>query len=176
MERRDGRLAKWAPAVLFAAAFVALWVFLERTQLYLFHYREQQQVFLLDWQYVLGLLKRPGGVSLALSQALVQFFPLPLVGSAVTALLGILAGAALWGVCRRIKEIPWLLPLCLVTVPDSLCLVVPLCLVVVPDWLWRELLPLCTDCRLQPCLPPRRCFCRDYAASWPHWLPQRLLR
>lgn len=114
MERRDGRLAKWAPAVLFAAAFVALWVFLERTQLYLFHYREQQQVFLLDWQYVLGLLKRPGGVSLALSQALVQFFQLSFVGSAVTALLGILAGAALWGVCRRIKEIPWLLPLCMV--------------------------------------------------------------
>ena len=114
MGRKDGRLAKWGPAVFFAAAFIALWVFLERTQLYVFHYREQQQVFLLDWRYVLGLLKRPGGFSLALSQALVQFFPLPLVGSAVTALLGILAGAALWGVCRRIKEIPWLLPLCLV--------------------------------------------------------------
>ena len=114
MGRKDGRLAKWGPAVFFAAAFIALWVFLERTQLYVFHYREQQQVFLLDWRYVLGLLKRPGGFSLALSQALVQFFPLPLVGSAVTALLGILAGAALWGVCRRIQEIPWLLPLCLV--------------------------------------------------------------
>ena len=114
MGRKDGRLARWGPAVFFAAAFIALWVFLERTQPYLFHYREQQQIFLLDGRYVLGLLKRPGGFSLALSQALVQFFPLPLVGSAVTALLGILAGAALWGVCRRIKEIPWLLPLCLV--------------------------------------------------------------
>ena len=114
MGRKDGRLARWGPAVFFAAAFIALWVFLERTQPYLFHYREQQQIFLLDGRYVLGLLKRPGGFSLALSQALVQFFPLPLVGSAVTALLGILAGAALWGVCRRIREIPWLLPLCLV--------------------------------------------------------------
>lgn len=109
-----GRLPEWGPAVFFAAAFIVLWVFLERTQLYLFHYREQQQVFLLDWHYVLGLMKRPGGGSLALSQFLVQFFQLPLVGSAVTALLAVLAGAFLWGICRRIWDCLWLLPLCLV--------------------------------------------------------------
>ncbi len=100
--------------MFFAAAFVLLWIFLERTQLYTFHYREQQQVFLLDWPYVLGLLKHPSGFSLAVSQFLVQFFQAPLAGSGVTALLGILAGAGLWGICRRIKDCVWLLPLCLV--------------------------------------------------------------
>ena len=114
MGRMEGRLARWGPAVFFAAAFVVLWLFLERTQLYVFHFREQQQVFLLDWQYVLGLLGHPCGFPLVLSQFLIQFFQLPLVGSAVTALFGVLAGAALWGICRRIQEIPWLLPLCLV--------------------------------------------------------------
>ena len=101
-------------ALFFAAAFVVLWYFLERTQLYVFHYREQQQVFLLDWQYVLGLIKRPGGFSMAVSQSLVQYFQVPLVGSGVTALTGVLAGAALWGICRRIKDCIWLLPLCLI--------------------------------------------------------------
>lgn len=113
---------KWGPAVFFAAAFAALWVFLERTQLYTFHYREQQQIFLWDWQYVLSLLRRPGGFSLLLSQFLVQFFQTPLVGSGVTALLGVLAGASLWGICRRIQDCVWLLPLCLV--PSLLILTV----------------------------------------------------
>ena len=114
MARTKEFLLKWGPAVYFAAAFAVLWLFLERTQLYLFHYREQQQIFLLDWSYVLGLLKRPCGVSLALAQSLVQFFQLPLVGSGVTTLLAVLAAASLWGICRRIRDCVWLLPLCLV--------------------------------------------------------------
>ena len=107
-------LRKWGPAAFFVAAFGALWLFLEHTQLYIFHYREQQQIFLLEGSYILELLKRPGGFSLALSQFLLQFFQVPGTGSGVTALLGVLAGAALWGICRRIKGGLWLLPLCLI--------------------------------------------------------------
>ena len=113
--KQPEKFKKWIiEALFFAAAFGVLWYFLEQTQRYVFHYREQQQVFLLDWPYVLGLLERPCGFSLVVSQFLVQFFQVPLVGSAVTALLGILTAAALWGICRWIKDCIWLLPLCLV--------------------------------------------------------------
>ena len=111
--RAEKYLSGWGAAVFFVAAFVALWIYLERTQLYLFHYREQQQVFLMDWHYGLGLMKRPGGFSRLVSQFLIQFFQVPLVGSAVTALPGVLSGAFLWGICRRIKDCVGLLPLCM---------------------------------------------------------------
>ena len=121
-KRAEECLLRWGPAVFFAAAFVLLWVFLERTQQYAFRYREQQQVFLLDWHYVQDLLRRPCGFSLAVSQFLVQFFPVPYVGSGVTALLGTLGGASLWAVCRRIRDDIGLLPLCLL--PSLLLLTV----------------------------------------------------
>lgn len=75
---------------LIAAAF--LFVFLQIYYSFHFYYIEQNQLFLLSWNYVLNELLEPGGFSLIISEFLVQFFILPYAGAAVTSLLLIGAG------------------------------------------------------------------------------------
>ncbi|MBP3832696.1 MAG: hypothetical protein ILA03_01875, partial [Bacteroidaceae bacterium] len=56
-------------------------IFLHSTQEPLFMYREQQQIFLWDADYLAGLLRQTGGFSTLASQFLVQFFHLPWAGA-----------------------------------------------------------------------------------------------
>lgn len=71
-------------------------VLLERSQAFAFFYREQNQIFLLDWQDILSKLMSPGGFALVLSQYSVQFFKIPHMGALLTALLGLLTALLLW--------------------------------------------------------------------------------
>ena len=74
-------------ACLLILVCVLLFLFLDHTQAFVYYYREQHQIFLLEQDYSLSLLKQVGGFALLLSQWLVQFFVLPHVGALISTLL-----------------------------------------------------------------------------------------
>ena len=76
--------------------------YLHASQEPLLMYREQQQIFLWDGDYVAGLLSQTGGFATLASQFLVQFFHLPWAGAVITALLASLTGFLLWMAFSRI--------------------------------------------------------------------------
>lgn len=78
--------------------------YLHASQEPLLMYREQQQIFLWDGDYVAGLLSQTGGFATLVSQFLVQFFHLPWAGAVITSLLTSLTGFMLWLSIARIKK------------------------------------------------------------------------
>lgn len=64
-----------------------LFLFLQHTQAFIYFYREQQQIFLQDYDYQIRLLKAIGGFTILATQWLVQFFVFPYMGAVVSALL-----------------------------------------------------------------------------------------
>ena len=81
-----------APAVVLLGTALLGW-HLQANQAYMFFYRESQQLLFLEWNYIAELVVQFGGLGIALSQMLIQFFIHPVVGAATTALL---AGASAW--------------------------------------------------------------------------------
>ena len=75
-----------------------------------FFYREQQQIFLFDTEYVLNILKTIGGLATICSQFIIQFFKVPLIGSLVTALIGGISGWLFWLTLRKIHPALYLMP------------------------------------------------------------------
>lgn len=94
--------------ILFTCAF---WFHLQTTQAPIFFYREQQQIFLFDSTYVLDIIKEIGGLATLISQFLIQFFRISLVGSLVTAGIGGISSWLFWQTLRKIHPAPYLLPL-----------------------------------------------------------------
>lgn len=78
--------------------------YLHASQEPLLMYREQQQIFLWDGDYIAGLLKQVGGFATLASQFLVQFFHLPWAGAVITSILTSLTGFMLWLSIARIKK------------------------------------------------------------------------
>ena len=68
---------KWIAAAVVLVVAVVTGILLDRWQEYIFFYREQNQIFLLDWQDIFTKVGEIGGFALVLSQFLVQFFKLP---------------------------------------------------------------------------------------------------
>mgnify|MGYP006982334854 CR=1 FL=1 len=77
---------KILPPLPFILLTGVLWFHLQTMQEPLFFYREQQQIFLFDSTYIFSILKQIGGLATFISQFLIQFFRIPLIGSLVTAL------------------------------------------------------------------------------------------
>lgn len=94
-------------------AGVFLFFYLQDTQSSLFFYREQQQIFLNDWDYVQELMHQFGGLNIAFSQSLIQFFTIPFMGSAVTSILSVITAFFLWLTIRKLGGSLWLLPVVL---------------------------------------------------------------
>ena len=67
-------------------------------------YREQQQIFLWDADYLAGLLRQTGGFSTLASQFLVQFFHLSWAGAVVTAVITTITGIFLWHSIYRLND------------------------------------------------------------------------
>ena len=80
--------------VAFLGAVYAL--FLHQSQESLLMYREQQQIFLWDGDYMANLLRQIGGLSTLVSQFLVQFFALPWIGAVITAMVTTFTAFMLW--------------------------------------------------------------------------------
>lgn len=97
---------------------IALYLLLLITPLYVWYlhqsqepmlmYREQQQIFLWDGDYVARLLKQTGGFATLSAQFLVQFFSAPWISSVITTLSITLIGYILWLTLRRFnKSVIW---------------------------------------------------------------------
>lgn len=63
--------------------------------------REQQQLFIFDWQYIEDILCRPGGASVVTGRFLVQFFHSPAAAVILTLTVSILICAAVSGTILR---------------------------------------------------------------------------
>lgn len=72
---------KIIPILLLLLCTCLLGLHLQATQEATFFYREQQQIFLFNSEYVLNILKTIGGLATICSQFIIQFFKVPLIGS-----------------------------------------------------------------------------------------------
>ena len=102
---------KIIPILLLLLCTCLLGLHLQTTQEATFFYREQQQIFLFDTEYVLNILKTIGGLATICSQFIIQFFKVPLIGSLVTALIGGISGWLFWLTLRKIHPAFYLMPL-----------------------------------------------------------------
>ncbi|MCR5574236.1 MAG: DUF6057 family protein [Bacteroidaceae bacterium] len=99
---------------LLIMACVLLFLLLDHTQAFVYYYREQHQIFLLEQDYTLSLLKQVGGFALLVSQWLVQFFVLPHMGAFISTMLCFISAVFFFLACRHFVKISgWLLPLML---------------------------------------------------------------
>lgn len=95
---------------LFLLLLIGMGVFLQETQASLFLYREQQQIFLWDGDYISSLLIQVGGLSTLAAQFLIQFFTIPYMGALTTAALIGITACFLWLTVKRWGCSWWLLP------------------------------------------------------------------
>lgn len=84
----------------------ALFILLERTQPHIYFYREQHQLFLWSWSEVWQRLHSFGGVSLVLTQFVIQFYAIPKIGALSTATLSALASFALYQAITKSRNPP----------------------------------------------------------------------
>ncbi|MDD4405001.1 MAG: DUF6057 family protein [Parabacteroides sp.] len=122
---------KWIEKVSIPLLWIwitAAFVFhLDETQTSVFFYREQQQLFLLDYDYLIDMAAPIGGIGTVISRFVIQFFRIPMMGTLITALFVGLSAAFFWMVLRRIQVARFLFPLaffpamfqCLYLIKDS---------------------------------------------------------
>lgn len=84
-----------------------LFFYLQATQEFTYFYREQNQLFLFDSDYIGRMAGAIGGVNKALTQLLVQLFVLPRLGALVSALLSLTGALFLWMGLRRVRAGSW---------------------------------------------------------------------
>ena len=108
------KIVSYIPVTLAIIAFFLIWIFLQKNQEFLFYYREQQQVFLFDVDFLVDRYVTLGGLSLFVTQFLTQFFTVHYLGAAITAALCVLAGWLFWLSLRKLNSSVWLFPLCLI--------------------------------------------------------------
>ena len=100
-----------ASAIL--AVMIVAGIFLQHTQASLFFYREQQQIFLIDADYIADLLRKPAGLATLMAQYLTQYFNTPGMGAILTAIVLGITGLFTWLTVRRIDSNFRFLPLAL---------------------------------------------------------------
>ncbi|MCH3994198.1 MAG: DUF6057 family protein [Prevotella sp.] len=102
--------------LIFIIIMVVLWVYLLNAhQDYCFYNREQQQIFIYDYHSLYDRYFSFGGLSLLISQFLVQFFFLHFAAPIITAVIGGIATGLMWHSFRRLSpEIGrvYLVPFC----------------------------------------------------------------
>ena len=110
------KVAKYFPWFFGLVALLMLCLHLEAVQRYLFFFREQQQLFVYDTFFFCDRYLTLGGLSLFVSQFLIQFFIIPKVGAIVTAVLSVLIACFIWLSLRKINDSTYLFPLCFLPV------------------------------------------------------------
>lgn len=99
------------------AVCLLLYSILESTQRFVYYYREQQQIFLFDRAYILGLLKPIGGLAVMVGQWLVQFFVLPHTGAWISTLLSLVFASFIFLSLRKLDAHGcWWVPLVFIPV------------------------------------------------------------
>ncbi|MDO5570572.1 MAG: DUF6057 family protein [Bacteroidales bacterium] len=101
---------------LWLLAFVAIFLYFELKNKYLFSFIEQNQLFLFDWDYVLEKISKPAGVSVILKEFILQFFNLNHFGALACSLLLIIVGISTQTIVKKINPksmdvLLWALPM-----------------------------------------------------------------
>ena len=92
-----------------------LWVYLQQSQLFIFHYREQHQLFLNDYDFLKQTAFSFGGVAQLCAMYLVQFFSEGTWGALITACCCSAIAFFLWLGVRKLFDAPlFCLPLCFI--------------------------------------------------------------
>ena len=103
---------KYIPVLLCTLAIIFLIYHLDKTQRFLFFYREQGLMFIYDIHLISERYLTLGGFSLIISHFIEQFFSVPLFGPIATALIGGVMSYLLWLTVRQINQSTYILPLC----------------------------------------------------------------
>ena len=112
MRTKTGHIILAGIIILFT---VLLWIYLQQTQQFIFHYREQHQLFLFDYDSLKTTLLSTGGLAHICAMFLVQFFSEGSWGALITACCGSLIGLFLWLGVKRLLNAPfYCLPLCFI--------------------------------------------------------------
>ena len=98
-------------AILAVMAVVGF--YLQQSQAALFQYREQQQIFLIDADYIADLLRQPAGLATLMAQYLTQYFNTPGAGAILTTIVLGISGLLSWFAIKRIDSDFRFLPLAL---------------------------------------------------------------
>lgn len=85
---------------VFVCAILFLICFLS-SQKWVLPFRGLQEMFLLDWEYVNGILMHPGGLTELAAKFLVQFFTIPGAGVVVTIIILGLNALLVWKIMER---------------------------------------------------------------------------
>ncbi|MDR2496283.1 MAG: DUF6057 family protein [Tannerellaceae bacterium] len=94
--------ATYQRTLFFAAMFAVLFAYLQTACKWHFYFIEQNQIFQNTPAYVLGSIKRFGGLADTVSQSILQLFAYHYVGAAATAALLTASGALLAATLRRV--------------------------------------------------------------------------
>ncbi|MCE2617443.1 DUF6057 family protein [Phocaeicola oris] len=105
------RLEKLLLPVVCIIMTMFLCIHLLHTQEYIFYYREQQQIFLSDIDYIAHLLKLQGGLAIVIAQYFIQYFTLSGVGAIITGIISGISAWFLWLSLKKINRATYLFPL-----------------------------------------------------------------
>lgn len=87
----------------YSIAYITLYVILQYYFKYHFFWIEQTQLFQNTALYILEKIKSPGGLTLVISNFLIQFFAYPFIGAAIISALLILIGGLSYHIMRYIS-------------------------------------------------------------------------
>lgn len=110
------KLEKYLPFIIGLTAFFLLCCQLYASLRYSFYYREQQQLLVYSLTFFQERFLVFGGLSLLVSQFLIQFFTTPQVGVITTAMIDIATAGLLWLSFKKISDAAWLFPICMIPV------------------------------------------------------------
>ena len=96
-----------ARIVLFAVVTVAVFCFFQFWYPYHFFYHEQNQIFLLEWEYISGYFYTPGGMAALIGDFLTQFYYYLYAGATILTLCIALAGLLLYKLLANLNVNRW---------------------------------------------------------------------
>lgn len=118
------KYSEWAAFLIWG---VLCFVYFHTNYYYHFFYQEQNQLFLMSWEYVSSYFKEPAPLSLLIGDFLTQFYYYVYAGPAILTLsiilIGIMIRTALTiSICRKWKWIATIVALILMTIEALFCL------------------------------------------------------
>ena len=94
--------------VLFAIVIVAVFCFFQFWYPYHFFYHEQNQIFLLEWEYISGYFEKTGGLAALIGDFLTQFYYYLYAGATILTLCIALAGLLMYQLLANLKVNRWI--------------------------------------------------------------------
>ena len=101
---------------------ILLWIYLQNTQQFIFHYREQHQLFLYDYSFLKSTLFQVGGLAQICAMYLVQFFSESFWGALITACCATAIASFIGLGIKKLFNIPtFFMPICYIPPLLQIC-------------------------------------------------------